>query len=661
MTRTQTNPFGFEEPPKRLTEEEIAAQARVEADDLGLQNQAKVEMINEDQSRRASGQTNYGQSIDPAVQRSMDLNRTQRDTEIAGSLSRRDGESAVTHMDRLALDPNADLNRAYMEEKTFRATERYSPREKAYREYLAMGAVAGSQNPSLQRMASEFAMEFPGEAKRIRGELRGEAPRETIPFDQERLDRIEADSAARPERKGSEQGMGRFDNLPEDEQRKYLEAAGMYVLADDPDDPSLRRAAAELHHKQLRRERGLDRESRQLRRSEVSRSNAIRAITGRHGNDPSSIRRAITNYNSRNPNNPLVPEDFGLNSAGENVTARPGEVVEVNDVRSVNPRNVASGSILTDASGSNRVARRKDGSTYGQPVLQDQRSGFHFPDPDRYGDQSQFDGAMSRQDRVNMRQAIMQSGNSPMAAEQRRLSVAREAANSSIPEIREAGIKEVNDLERSLHYRYATEAANLMGPAATGGREEVELGRATNKPETAKAEKPITVQDVRDYVAEIMTPAMGADRDLQAKYRGMTPEQREEDAYRRMQEGRQPYGASAPAATAVSDTPAAAPAASAATATTTFSPVFAGMPDSFPDKSDTQAWFKVLTESYGPVLDRNVDLIRELPPGERKAAMQVLISEFEAFGMNRDEAPDGDLSAMFKAYRRAMSALEGSQ
>ena len=102
-------------------------------------------------------------------------------------------------------------------------------------------------------------------------------------------------------------------------------------------------------------------------------------------------------------------------------------------------------------------------------------------------------------------------------------------------------------------------------------------------------------------------------------------------------------------------------AASAATATTTFSPVFAGMPDSFPDKSDTQAWFKVLTESYGPVLDRNVDLIRELPPGERKAAMQVLISEFEAFGMNRDEAPDGALSAMFKAYRRAMSALEGSQ
>ena len=645
MTSTETTPYGFD-PPNRLTDEQMAAQARMEADELGLQNQARIEMINEEQSRRASGQTNYGQNIDPAVQRSMDLNRTQRDMEIAGSLSRREGESAVAQMDRLALDPNADLNRAYMEEKAFRATERYSPREKAYREYLAMGAVAGSQNPSLQRMASEFAMEFPGEAKRIRGELRGEAPRETIPFDQELLDRIQADSAARSERKGSEQGMGRFNNLPEDEQRKYLEAAG-----------GDRRSAAELYDKQLRRERGLDRESRQLRRGEVSRSNAIRAITGRHGNDPSSIRRAITNYNSRNPDNPLMPEDFGLDSAGESVTARPGEVVDVNDVRSVNPRNVASGSILTDATGAYRSARRKDGSTFGQPVLQDQRSGFYFPDPDRYGDQSQFDGAMSRQDRVNMRQAIMQSGNSPMAAEQRRLTVAREAANSSIPEIREAGIKEVNDLERALHYRYATEAANLMGPAATGGREEIELGRAPSRPETVK---PITMDQVNKKIAELSN-LTGNDFTAVSDFRDLPPEEQQRRAAEEIARGRQPYGASAPAATAVSDTPAAAPVASTATATTTFRPVFSGMPTSLPNKSDTDSWMKVLTESYGPVLDRNVDLIKELPPGERRAAMQLLISEFELFGMNREDAPNIAVNEMNRAYQRAMSELEGSQ
>jgi hypothetical protein len=142
-----------------------------------------------------------------------------------------------------------------------------------------------------------------------------------------------------------------------------------------------------------------------------------------------------------------------------------------------------------------------------------------------------------------MRQAIMQSGNSVMAQEQRRLEAAREAASSSIPEIREQGLKEVNDLERELHYRYATESASLTSPGGAGPREDIDIPASGGR--SQRAEKPITFDDVRGYISEVMG---GSDRDAKKRFEAMTPKEREDEAFRILQEGRQPYVASGGAA-----------------------------------------------------------------------------------------------------------------
>jgi len=327
-----------------------------------------------------------------------------------------------------------------------------------------------------------------------------------------------------------------------DAAKAKLEEVGAAGGIGSEDIMEVTRIAGMLHSQQLRKERGLDRESRGARQSEVARSRAISAISSRHGGDPEMVRRAIKNFNSRNPDNPLRPEDFDLPATGQSVRARPGEVVEVDDIRSVNPRGVSNGSILMDPSGPYRARRLPDGGVRYSAALQDANSGFFFPDPDRFSTQSGFDGMMSRQDRVNMRQAIMQSGNSVMAQEQRRLEAAREAASSSIPEIREQGLKEVNDLERELHYRYATESASLTSPGGVGPREDIDIPASGGR--SQRAEKPITFDDVRGYISEVMGKR-GPD---QKRFQAMTPEEREAEAFRILQEGRQPYVASGGAA-----------------------------------------------------------------------------------------------------------------
>lgn len=588
---------------KLSTEEGLQEFAKIQADELGLQNQAKIELAREDLSQRATGTTNYGQDVEAPVQSYIDRNASQADVARRESLARQQGETAKGHLDRLALDPNAALNRTAMEEKTFRETRKFADRERAIREYLSRGAQ-NVKDPNLQRLASEFVAEYPDEYRRIKAEMRGEQPVAPMQTPEERqaalagaadrmtdiearrlggemgreltgeergylsmlnsgefrnmsesekmavmkrvslegadndftnylLDKMEKQSAGslpgqQVSRSRSQQALYRFQSLGDDEKKMYMDAAyrELGVTPGGPDaeyiGPQAEDVAARLYDEQLRKKRGLDPESRRARQDEVARSRAISAITSRYGNNPAMLQRAMDNWNSRNLENPLTRDDFGLPAAGQNVTARPGEVVEVDNVRSVNPSKVAAGSILTDATGSYRTARRKDGSSYGQRVLQDQTSGFYFPEPDTFDTSEKFNGAMTRQDRVNMRQAILNSGNSVLANEQRRLDAARQAAASSIPEIRDAGIKEVAELEADLHWRYISEAAALAGPRPTGAPDEIELGRPTSSTRTSTKEptRADAVEAFRDYLDD-------APREEKTRLQGMSPQEQE--------------------------------------------------------------------------------------------------------------------------------------
>ena len=358
----------------------------------------------------------------------------------------------------------------------------------AAEEVMRKGVEDESLDEETVRLAREYVMQSPGEYEELRGQLMGDQPvsEQTPGVGGGAV----GDQPVGDQPVGQSLDMRRAERAKQNDPEVYAryESAAQTIKNTNPDDNRpVEQIAAELYNRQLRRERGLDRgfsrEERLARRDELSRSRAVTAISRRHGGNPAMLRRAINNWNSRNPSNRLRMEDFGASSAGQDVRTRPGEVAEVDDIRSVNPRNVAAGSILMDPTGPYRMSRRPDGSVRGQAVMQDSNSGFYFPDPDRFTDQGQFDEVMSRQDRVNLRRAILQSGNSVMSAEQRRLEDAREAAANSIPEIRDAGLKEVNELERALHYRYINESAALKAPGPSGGRPDIEMSGPTVKPE----------------------------------------------------------------------------------------------------------------------------------------------------------------------------------
>lgn len=686
---------------KLSTEEGLQEVAKIQADELGLQNQAKIELAREDLSDRATGTTNYGQDVEGPVSDYLARNASQDDIARQQSLARGEGESAKAHLDRLAMDPNAALNRVAMEERTFRQTKHYAEREGAIREYLARGAQ-NVRDPNLQRLASEFVASYPREYERLKAEMRGGGGgQETAPFDPELLAQIqsgefesERDKASRiafakswvdnsvvprleakagrkltdqevatlvqfhesrnksgfpvlaadlmegspvaeymqgeidrgsatgeagatsAGRTVTQQMKNRFDGLDKSKRQLYLDAAG--------GDES---KAAMLHDQQLRKDRGIDAESGRARQDEVARSRAIEAISGRHGNDPSMVRRAIENWNSRNPNNPLRPDDFGMPPAGQNVTARPGEVVEVDDIRSINPRNVSPGSILVDASGAARMARRPDGGVYGQPVLQDRNSGFYFPDPDKYSAPEQFNAAMSRQDRVNMRQAIVNSGNSVLASEQRRLDAARQAAASSIPEIREAGVKEVDELERELHWRYISESASLAGPAATGGRQEYEISAPPGaRTATSRATKEITPADALGAYAEYAGDLTISPQE-RSRLKGMTREEREAFGRQLLQ----PYGSEGMGEQSVADLTASLSEDQLAVAEARRSPMRAGglnLP-SLPPGSSPEQVAEFVSQNSGQILDYIKGRYKTVLPNPSKGQLTEITKSIE--------------------------------
>jgi len=274
------------------------------------------------------------------------------------------------------------------------------------------------------------------------------------------------------------QATGRLASLQDRDPEKFnqfMEAAG--------GDPV---KAGELLQSQLRRERGLDRETRQAARDDQQRSGSANAILRRHSGDPRKLRRALDNFNRNNPNNPMRPEDLGLSGATDPSTARPGEVVRVGSGKNVDPQRVAAGAILDTDGGMRRVDQVGD-KKLEIPVQRDAGTGFFFPDPDRYDSQEAFDGKIRRQDRVNLRQAVMKSNDPVLANSQRRLDSAREAASSSIPEIRDAGLKQVAEQERELHWRYISEKASLGGVDIGQVPDEREIGSTAPEGPTVEA------------------------------------------------------------------------------------------------------------------------------------------------------------------------------
>ena len=488
--------------------------------------------------------------------------------------------------------------------------------EEAASQLLLSGDNGESMAPEARRLATQFAMLYPGDYKRLQGQLTGSPlppPREPT---QQRLNRAESFKQRNPA------GYARY------------ERAANEIKRTTPSDPRLvEEIAADLYDRQLRRERGMDRESRLARRGELSRSRAVAAISRRHGGNPAMLRRAINNWNSRNPNNRLRMEDFGASSAGQDVRTRPGDVVEVDDIRSVNPRNVAAGSILMDSTGPYRMARRPDGSVRGQAVMQDSNSGFYFPDPDRFTNQYQFDEVMSRQDRVNLRQAIMQSGNSVMAAEQRRLEDAREAAANSIPEIRDAGLKEVNELERALHYRYINEAAALKAPGPGGGRPDIQISGPTVKPEEVEETPTFSNQEVLKAFEDYFKSAGPAE---QRRLSGMSMADRLQMGFRLLQPfaGGGSDGEGEDAAFAED-----AVVGGARGTIRDFRFDSQGLSEP-PDKDDTQGWSEY-TQRLEEALYRNIDAAFEsgMTRGELATALDVIAGELGRHGMNPQQMP----------------------
>jgi hypothetical protein len=670
-------------------EQKLKAKAAAEAERLRQENEGVIDQMRERQAGELEGTATYGdREVPRGAQSFQDRNKTQRDLEIEESQRRREGESALDYMERMAVtNPDAELQGLAARERDFRDTNEYLEREAALKRLLAQGYGNGPIDPGMQRLASEFVQRYPDEYQRILAERRGEAPARSVTQTEE--ERTAALNQAadvmgelydpakteeigdRVDRANKTRNRNRFLALPEEERQKYADAANKIYREQAGSDPggsispsAILDIAADLYTKQLRRERGLDRESRSARQSEVARSRAISAISSRHGGDPEMVRRAIKNFNSRNPDNPLRPEDFDLPATGQSVRARPGEVVEVDDIRSVNPRGVSNGSILMDPSGPYRARRLADGGIRYSAVLQDGNSGFFFPDPDRFSTQSAFDGMMSRQDRVNMRQAIMQSGNSVMAQEQRRLEAAREAASSSIPEIREQGLKEVNDLERELHYRYATESASLTSPGGAGPREDIDIPASGGR--SQRAEKPITFDDVRGYISEVMG---GSDRDAKKRFDAMTPKEREDEAFRILQEGRQPYVASGGAAprqaAPAGGSPLAgrgpsAPSGAAPAGRDGFvvntSPM-RGQPT--PKQADSQGWLRY-NDLIVETLALNVDRA-EAQGFPATEAYQMAFEELsDSYGVNMNDMPRQNMPILMQAIKDFRSVIEGA-
>lgn len=526
-------------------EQKLKAKAAAEAERLRQENAGVIEQQAEDLATRVEGGTNYGQEVEPAVAAHIARNQTQADVSRNESLSRRPGESSRDYMLRMAVDPDAKLNATAREEKTFRQTQHFAEREKAIRQVLDYGYGGNRRiDPTMQKLASEFVREYPNEYKAMMAARRGETPLAPAQSPEEReaalaearkvMEQIESSGAAAGPsgRSISQNRLDRLKSTNPSMHKRLLDAA-------DGDEEK----AAALHLNQLRSERRL----KQSERSDQQRASRAQAILRRHGGDENRLEQALANYNRNNPDAPMLREELNLPKQGvSDVVARPGDVVEADSLSSLNPRKIANGAVISTPNGAFVSRQFPDGKKRGVPVMQDSATGMFFVDPnatnkdgsEAYPDMESYNSALTRQDRVKFRKALLNSGNSVFANEQRRLDAAREAASSSIPEIRKAGMEEVANLEAELHYRYVTEQADMTG-LSTGQRMIEDLPEAGSRGRTSRGP---SVADVREGVQE----RLGDKRNLRAggMYEGfdkLTLTEQQMVIYNEMLEGAQPF------------------------------------------------------------------------------------------------------------------------
>ena len=140
--------------------------ARSDASQLAAENKAKIEGIREARSARESGQTQYGEPVPATAQAFIDRNQTQRGREVAESIARRPGETASSHMARIAGTEGARLSQLEMEERNFRASQDFNRRKAAYDAVIAAGPVGAQKlDPATRRAASEYVQNYPVQAR----------------------------------------------------------------------------------------------------------------------------------------------------------------------------------------------------------------------------------------------------------------------------------------------------------------------------------------------------------------------------------------------------------------------------------------------------------------------------------------------------------------
>lgn len=517
-----------------------------------VEEQASATELNRIRGQQAGeleGTLGYGNRQTPdAVQRRIDRNKSQQDLQNEKRNERREGESDLAYMERMAAhNPDAKLQGLFERERQYRETNAFEDRKNAIEQVLDYGYGGNRRiDPTMQKLAAEFVREYPNEYKAMMAARRGETPLAPAQSPEEReaalaearkvMEQIESSGAAAGPsgRTISQNRLDRLKSTNPSMHKRLLDAA-------DGDEEK----AAALHLNQLRSERRL----KQSERSDQQRASRAQAILRRHGGDENRLEQALANYNRNNPDAPMLREELNLPKQGvSDIVARPGDVVEADSLSSLNPRKIANGAVISTPNGAFVSRQFPDGKKRGVPVMQDSVTGMFFVDPnatnkdgsEAYPDMESYNSALTRQDRVKFRKALLNSGNSVFANEQRRLDAAREAASSSIPEIRKAGMEEVANLEAELHYRYVTEQADMTG-LSTGQRMIEDLPEAGSR---GRASRGPTVADVQEGVQERLDRKNKVNLKPGGIHEGfdkLTPIEQQMVIYNEMLEGAQPF------------------------------------------------------------------------------------------------------------------------
>ena len=459
---------------------DIDEEARRISEQMQDETQREIDAARKRQALRASGNTAYGMEIADGAQNFLDRNATQQDMGRISGLQQGSAESDQDYLMRQGTTPGSRLGQAVSEEQKFRADADFGSRRQGLIAYLQ-----GQRSPDLQRRASEFVQNYPREYRQILAQMRGGGAEqaEPIPFDEELMRRIEQDpTVARPNsREPREMSLERQNRRAQKLADKQIDARGRFITG----------------------------------------------MSRRYGDNPKALEGAIRRWNERNPDNPVMLEDFDTLE-----TARPGDVVNVNNMNQLRNSNVAPNVIINGPRGLRRTTMKEDGKLTTVAVLQDSATGEYYPDPDAFNTNESFDKALTRQDRVNLRSAVLNSGNSMLTQEQRRLDFARSEAIKSIPEIREAALSQVAEMESELHYRYASSFAKLQGiPSYTGeSRQQFMDQPSQSRGREQQAPTMADVPAIMDELRQKADPTKNNNRAEQKRYEGMSEEELRREA-----------------------------------------------------------------------------------------------------------------------------------